>query len=321
MNPYTNTDFFSFFFVLLKRLFGLIPLANLPSDEIQLLVLSGVALSCALVGTFLILRNMAMLANSLSHTILLGIVVVHLLTSSANGLPPIGALVLASIVMGFVTSFLTEWIAKNFRLQSDASNGLVFTTLFAVGILLTSVFANHAHLGTEAIMGNADALHPDDLSFVWGIAFLNLLVVITFYFPLQITTFDPGFATASGYRTSFYHYLVMFLLSLTAVGAFRAVGVLMVLTFLVVPPIVARLFFNRLPYVLIAASAVGIVGSIVGVALSRHLLTVYNLPLSTSGLTVCVFSLLFSFALLFSPKKGVVARYLSKKKWKKRSLP
>lgn len=317
MNPYSHTSFFSFFLVLFGRLFGFYPSESWYSDEIQMLVLSGTAISCALVGTFLVLRKMAMLANSLSHTVLLGIVGVHLLTTSHHGLPPVSALFIASIFMGFITTFLTEWIAQNFKLQSDASNGLVFTTLFALGILLTSMFANHAHLGSEAIMGNADALHADDIAFVWGIAFFNVLVLTIFYKPYKMTTFDPSFASSSGYKTSFYKYLIMFQLALTAVGAFRAVGVLMVLTFLVVPPVIARLFFDRLILVLAGSCLVGVIGSCLGVAISRHIFSLYGIPLSTSGLTVCVFFLLFLLSILFSPKKGILAKYRFRKKWLK----
>ena len=170
-NPYAGENFFSFFVVLFGRLFGFLSgrlsADEMVSDEVQLCVLSGVAISAALVGTFLVLRKMTMLANSLSHTILVGIVVAFLIfgTSELN----FGVLVVAALLAGFLTTFLTEFVTKVMRLQEDASIGLVFTSLFALGVILAPLFTRSRRLGNEAIMGNVDALRISDIKLVFGV--------------------------------------------------------------------------------------------------------------------------------------------------------
>ncbi len=150
-NPYNGQTFFGFFLTLLHRLWGFVSgdleWRHLASDELQVVVLVGVASSSALVGTFLVLRKMTMLANALSHTILLGIVGAYLLTretvlfqDGGHGGPiNIQAMLLAALVMGLVTTFLTEFLTKTARLQEDASTGIVFTSLFALGIILVTL--------------------------------------------------------------------------------------------------------------------------------------------------------------------------------------
>src|ERR1700722_13660902 len=140
-NPYSGVDFFGFFQVLFMRILSG-EILNLATDEIQILVLMGVALSGALVGTFLVLRNMTMVANALSHTILVGIVGAYLLLSSLGALTDafegmsLMHLTLASLLAGLLTTLLTEFLNKVTGLQEDAAVGLVFTSLFALGVLL-----------------------------------------------------------------------------------------------------------------------------------------------------------------------------------------
>ena len=127
MNPYWGTNFFQFFATLLKRLTGQLPLETIPSDEIQLLTLLFISISTVILGTFLTLRKMTMLANSLSHTTLLGIVI-YLLFSiqkiSTLQLNPL-LLIIASILSAFLTLLFTEGVRYFFRLQEDAAIGLV----------------------------------------------------------------------------------------------------------------------------------------------------------------------------------------------------
>lgn len=319
MNPYYGQNFLEFFLVLFQRLRGIFT-GNLPlaTDELQMAVLIGVSVSTAMVGTFLVLRRMAMLANSLSHSILLGIVLTFLLSHGAGMVIDaththaslnFQLLFLAAIATGFVTSFLTEFLTKTVKLQEDASIGLVFNTFFSLGVILVTVYTRNVHLGTEAVMGNVDALHPDDLRLVGMIAAVNLILFLLLYRGYKITTFDPQLSTALGYRPTIYNYLLMLQVSITCVGAFRAVGVLLVLVFLTGSPLIARRLTHRLRTMLILATLVSVGASVMAVALTRHLLSVYGLPLSTSGVVVCIILLFFVLTLLFAPKTGEVARW------------
>jgi manganese/zinc/iron transport system permease protein len=311
INPYSNTTFFGFFWELLLRLYafmtGTLHWNDLVSDEIQMIVLICVASSAALVGTFLVLRKMTMLANSLSHTILLGIVLAFVFTQdgfleSAGQYHPINihVMLLTSLGVGIATAFLTEFLTKAARLQEDASTGIVFTSLFAMGIVLVTLLTRNAHVGTEVVMGNVDALHIDDIKLVFVILLLNMALILLFFKEYKITTFDPAMAKAVGISTLFFNYLLMVQVSATTIGAFRAVGVLMVLSFIVGPVLTARLLTHDLKKLLLLSIGIGCMASLLGVALTRHILTVYGVPLSTSGVVVCVIVLLFAGAVVAS---------------------
>lgn len=315
LNPYTGKTFIGFIQELFIRLYafltGNLSWNQLVSDEIQMIVLICVASSAALVGTFLVLRKMTMLANSLSHTILLGIVATFVFTQDgllANSdqyhTINVQAMLLASLVVGVLTAFLTEFLTKTIRLQEDASTGIVFTSLFALGIVLVTLLTRNAHVGTEVVMGNVDALHLDDIKLVAWVLLFNCLLVFLFFKEYKITTFDPSLAKALGISALFFNYLLMVQASATTVGAFRAVGVLMVLAFITGPVLTARLLTHDLKTLLFTAVGFGCLASIAGVALSRHILSVYGMPLSTSGLVVCVIVGLFLVTLLYQAIKS-----------------
>lgn len=310
MNPYWGTNFFEFFIVLFKRLSGQLPLAQLPSDEIQLLVLISMTFSTVLLGTFLTLRKMTMLANALSHTTLLGIVICFLLTiqTSADLDLNMPLLILSSILSAFLTILFTEGVHHFFRLQEDAAIGLVFTTLFALGILLVTLFTRNIHIGVEIITGNVDGLDQTDLFYTLSVALLNFIVMLFVYRSWAISAFDRQFAASSGLPVSRYHYLQMALTALTLVVSIRAVGVLLVLAFLVGPTLIARHWTHRLSTLLFSSLGVGIGFSILGVALARHLLSTAHLSLSTGGLIVTLLSLgyFLSAALTFRRSKGLM---------------
>lgn len=306
-NPYTQRTFLGFFSELLLRMWGFLSgnltISSLVSDEIQIIVLMGVATSSALVGSFLVLRKMTMLANSLSHTLLLGIVIAYVFTSNAplGDTPQINiqAMLLAALIMGLVTAFLTEFLTKTGRLQEDASTGIVFTSLFALGIILVTLLTRNAHIGAEVVMGNVDALHIDDCKLVLIVLAINVISFVLFFKEFKITTFDPGLARAFGISTIFFNYLLMAQVSATAIGAFRAVGVLMVLAFITGPVLTARLITHDLKKMMLLSVGLGCLAAVLGVAISRHMLSVYDLPLSTSGIVVCCIVLLFLIVITF----------------------
>lgn len=307
-NPYTGQNFFGFFAVLLTRLWdfiqGALPISQLAADEVQLLVLIGVAASSALVGSFLVLRRMTMLANALSHTILIGIVAAYILTHGQTVLGDedphlnIQAMLIAALAMGLLTTFLTEFLTRTAKLQEDASMGIVFTSLFAIGIIMVTTLTRSTHIGAEVVMGNVDALHIDDLKLILIILVLNSVLFFLFFKEFKITTFDPALAKALGISNVFFNYLLMVQVSATAIGAFRAVGVLMVLAFMTGPVLTARFLTHDLKKMIWLAILLGSSASLIGVALSRHFLSMNGLALSTAGIVVCTISALFLITLL-----------------------
>lgn len=297
-NPYSDQSFWGFFAVLYTRLCawftGRLPFEELVSDEIQMVTLVCVAVAGALVGTFLVLRRMTMLANALSHTILLGIVIAYLLFDELT----IPVLMMAALITGIVTTFLTAFFNQVIKLQEDASIGLVFSTLFALGILLLTLFSRNVHIGTELVMGNVDALQRGDCKLVGAVLGVNLVLFVLLYYGFKITTFDPHLARALGFSPLFFNYLLMVQTSATTIGAFKAVGVLMVMAFLVLPPLTARLLTACLSRMITLAACIGGAAAIIGVALSRHLLTFYGFGLSTGGIVVIVLGLFYGLGIL-----------------------
>ena len=326
LNPYFNEDFFGFFWVLAQRLWGFITgdatVTHLVADEIQMLVLIGVSFSCALVGTFLVLRRMTMLANALSHTILLGIVLAFLMThglgheEGEHSLSHLNLLwmLVAAALMGVITTVLTQLLTDIVGLQEDASIGLVFTSLFALGIVLVTLFTRNAHIGTEIIMGNVDGLHQRDLHLIFYIFLMNSALIFLFFKEYTITTFDPQLARTLGISALIFNYLLMLQTSITSIGSFRAVGVIMVLAFITAPPLTARLLSHHLRTILAMSGLIGAVSSILAVGLARHMLTVYSLPISTGGIVVCLMTLFFISALLFAPRQGIIAQWLLRRR-------
>ena len=326
-NPYYNADFGDFFILLFSRFWlflqGKLGLQDLASDEIQILVLCGVAASSALVGTFLILKRMTMLANSLSHTVLLGIVMAYLITRSTvteadshaqySGALDMHAMLIAALLMGLITVYLTEFLTKKARLQEDASTGIVFTSLFALGLVALTLLTRNAHIGTEVVMGNVDALHVDDCQLVFGILCINVVLLVLFFKEFTLSTFDPLLCKALGISTMFFNYLLMTQVSATVIGAFRAVGVLMVLAFITGPALSARLLTHSLKKMLALGVFLGCLASAIGVALSRHLLSVYDTPLSTGGLVVCTIVLLYIAVAIAAPQQGLIARQVHRR--------
>jgi manganese/zinc/iron transport system permease protein len=312
-NPYSGTTFLQFLLLFCQRLWlllsGQLAPAELAADEIQIFVLGSLALSTATLGCFLVLRRMTMLANALSHTILLGIAIVYFIMHLGAGLAgpkaathemiSIEGMLFAALLMGLTTTFLTEVLNKHVGLQADASIGIVFTSLFALSVILVTLLTRNAHLGTEVVMGNVDALNYSDLKLVLAALAMNTLLFWLFFKEYTLTTFDPGLSKALGISAMAFNYLLMIQVSATTIAGFRAVGVLMVLAMITGPALTAQLLTRNLKQMIMLAAAVGALASLLGVALSRHLLTVSHLALSTSGIVVMVIGLLFAAALIF----------------------
>ncbi|MGB7978607.1 MAG: metal ABC transporter permease [Chlamydiales bacterium] len=268
------------------------------TDLLQIAVLSAIAIACGLLGPFLVLKRMTLFANALSHTLLLGVALAFLITGSS--LFHLPNLLIGALLAALMTALFTGGLTRIFRLQEDASIGLVFTALFALGIVVVTLYTRDAHLGIEAVMGNADVLQGSDLKLALGLAGLNLAAVLLFFRQLQLTSFDPNLAKTMGIRSGFFHFLLLFLAAATCIGAFRAVGVLLVLAFLVGPFLIARLFCDRLPKLLVWSPLIGVGASAAGVGISRICLDLFGWALSTGGIVTSLIGVGYVAALLYS---------------------
>lgn len=301
MNPYKGLHFFEFFKVLFCRIgdFFMGRELQLQSDELQVLVLLLMGISCSLVGTFLWLKKMTMVANAISHTILAGIAAVFAVSYFWHDIAiSEGYVIGASLLAAFLTVIGAQFFSLKIGLKEDVAVGIVFTVLFAVGVILITLFSKNAHIGAELLMGNIDALLITDLSMQFKLALLNVFLMTLFYRAFLTTSFDPLFGRLIGFYPKRMSYLMMGLVAITAVVSFRAAGVMLVLVFFVLPPLLARRFTCRLKNILMLSCAVSAVASLVSVAAARHLFSVYGASIATSALAACLLCCSYLLVLL-----------------------
>ncbi len=276
-----------------------------------ILVGSCVAAACALVGTFLVLRQMALLGDAISHAVLPGIVIAFLMTGERAPLP----MVLGAGALGVLTVFLVEAFHRTRRLKEDASIGVVFPALFSLGVVLITKYAGQVDLDLDCVLYGEIAYAPLDLLFfqeqsigpkaLWvngAVLLANLLFVSLLYKELKLTTFDTGLAAALGFSPIVLHYVLMSMVSVTVVGAFESVGAILVVAMLVVPPATAYLLTDRLLVMLAGAVGCGVLSSVFGYWLA------YWLDASIAGAMATVSGILFAIAFVASPRYGLLAR-------------
>lgn len=280
------------------------------------IILTGslVAISCALLGCFLILRRMALVSDAISHAVLPGIVLAFLFSGSRDSL----TMVIGASLLGLITTFLIEFFHKKAKLQSDAAIGVTFTWLFAIGVVLISLFAGKVDLDQDCVLYGEIAYTPLDMIILEGgyilapkaivvmsaVLIAILLVLYFFYKELLLTSFDPGYATALGLSTAFWHYLLMGMVSATTVASFESVGAILVVALLIVPPATAYLLTDNFKRMLVIASSVGVVASASGYYLAVWM----DGSIAAAIATMC--GLLFTLAFVFSPTHGILKRKL-----------
>jgi manganese/zinc/iron transport system permease protein len=277
--------------------------------EIQLIaVIVGVA--CALPGVFLVLRRMAMMSDAISHTVLLGIVLGFFAIGSLES--PL--LVLAAAAVGVLTVSLVELLIRTRLVRQDAAIGLVFPALFSVAVILISRFARGVHLDVDAVLLGELAFAPLDRVLVAGldlprslvvmgvILLLNVTFIALFYKELKLTTFDAGLAVALGFSPVVVHYALMIMVSVTAVGAFDAVGSILVVALMITPPAAAYLLTDRLSRMLLYSAALAAAGAVGGFWLA------VALDANVAGAMAAMLGVLFLGVFLLAPSRGLLAQ-------------
>lgn len=276
------------------------------------LVASLVAASCALVGSFLLLRRMAMLADAISHAVLPGIAIAFLLTDRRTPLP----MLLGAGALGVLTSVIVEWLHRRGRLQQDASIGVTFTWLFAVGVILITAFAGQVDLDQECVLygeiayapwdtwtlASGVSLGPRAVWIVGGALLVNAAWMLLAWKELKLCAFDPALARSLGIPVTLFHYALMGATSVTTVTAFESVGAILVVALIVGPAATAYLLTDRLGRMVALAMVIGVASAVLGVPLARVL------DASIAGCIAVVTGVLFTLAWCFSPSHGWVVR-------------
>ncbi len=275
------------------------------------IILTGslVAITGSLLGSFLVLRRMAMVGDAIAHAVLPGIVIAFLLSGTRASL----VMLIGATLTGVLTTFLIEFIHERFRLQTDASIGIVYTFFFATGIILISALAGQVDLDQDCVLYGEIAYVPLDLWVthtginlgprnVWilGINFLFIASIVLWGFRgLYLTTFDPLYAKTIGLSTTFWHYLLMSLVSLTTVLAFESVGAILVLAFFIAPALSAYLVTHSFKAMLITGSIIGTLAAITGYYLA------FTINGSIAGSMATMGGVLFIIAFAWSKAKPI----------------
>lgn len=282
----------------------------LPQIEIQLVAVV-VAATCALPGTFLVLRRMAMMSDAISHAILPGIVAGFFLTHDLGS--PL--LIATAACTGLLTVVLVELLNRTRLVREDAAIGLVFPVLFSIGVVLIARYAGDVHLDIDAVLLGELAFAPFDrlvvgvydlgpraLYLVGGVGMLNLVFIALFYKELKLATFDAGLAAALGFAPALLHYALMGLVSVTSVAAFDAVGSILVVALMIGPPAAAHLLTDRLSVMIGLSVLLSAVSAVSGYWLA-HLLDA-----SIAGAMATMVGVVFGLVFFFAPDHGLVAR-------------
>lgn len=271
-----------------------------------------VGMAAALLGPFLVLRQNAMLADAISHSIVFGIVMVWLATGIVSG--PIQ--ILGAALTGLLTVWLTEALAGTGRMKDDAAIGLVFPLLFSIGVLLINLYARNVHIDTHAVLlGEIGFVWLDTLevgpllvpkAMVWMavVTAINAAFVTLFWKELKIATFDPVLAHALGLAPRALFYALLFLVSGTAVAAFDAVGAILFVAFVIVPPATGYLLSDRLAHIVWIGIAVAAVAAVAGYGAA------IALDVSIGGAMAVTAGLCLALAVLAGPRHGMAAALL-----------
>lgn len=260
-----------------------------PSQEILLIAVLTAA-SCAIPGVFLVLRKMSMTADSITHTILLGIVLAFMATGDLSS----PFLLFGAALVGTATVWLTELLTKTRLVSSDSATGIIFPFLFSIAVILITRYAGSAHLDTDSVLLGELAFAPFDRMVVGGVDLgakgiyisgallvINILFVWLFFKELTVASFDPVLAAVMGFSPALIHYSLMTLVSVTAVGAFETAGSVLVTAFMIAPGAAAYLLTDNLRNMLFIAVALGVACGVLG------FFTAMVLDVSVSGTMAC----------------------------------
>lgn len=245
---------------------------------------------CAVLSCYLVLKGWSLMGDAVSHAVLPGIVLAY-----AAGLP----LAVGAFLSGLFCAVATGYIKANSRVKEDTAMGVVFTGLFALGLVLFTKIKSDLHLD-HILFGNILGLEPGDLRNTLITAGLTLAVVLGLRRDLLLFCFDPAQARAIGLPTRLLYYLLLSLLAMTIVVSLKAVGIILVIAMLVTPGCIAYLLTDRFDRMLLIATAAAVGSSLTGVYVS------FFLNASTGACIVLIQALVFVIAVVFAPKHGML---------------
>lgn len=249
-----------------------------------------VGVMSGLIGSFIILRGMALMGDAISHAVLPGVAVAYMLGIN---------IILGASLFGILAAMLIGLVASHSKLKNDTAIGIVFSAFYALGFILIAAAESATNLH-HILFGNVLAVSDSDLITTTCILIVVILFITLFYKELLINSFDETFAKTYGLNTQFIHYGLMLMLTLVTVSALQTVGIILVVAMLITPAATAFLWTDRLHWMLVFSAIIGAVSAIVGLFLS------YTLNWASGPSIVLVSALVFGLSFLSSPKQGLI---------------
>jgi manganese/zinc/iron transport system permease protein len=278
-----------------------------------LVVLAGVGLLGAAagpVGAFAVLRRRALVGDALAHATLPGVCVAFLLVGEKD----LSWLLLGALVSGLLAVGVLALLARYSRVKEDAAVGVVLSVFFGAGIVLSGIIQKQATEGGKAglesfILGKTAGLLLADVQLIAALAAGCLVIVALLYKELRLVAFDREFATAQGWPAVWIDLLLLALVAVVVVVGLPAVGAVMVAALLIIPATAARFWTDRLGVMLLLSGGIGLTTGVVGAGLSARF---DKLP--AGPVIVLVGSAIFAASVLFSPRRGVIARWIESRR-------
>jgi manganese/zinc/iron transport system permease protein len=277
------------------------------------------AMSCALLGNYLVLRRMSMMGDAISHAVLPGLAIAFLISGSRDSLP----MLIGAVLIGVLTTLFIQGIDRLSGLDRGASMGVVFTTLFALGLILIRQAADHVDLDPGCVLYGAIELTPLDTYLIFGweipqaavtngaMLLINLVFVTLFFKELKITSFDPALATTIGINAQAMQYVLMTLVAATTIASFESVGSILVIAMLIVPGAAAHLLTDRLAPMLMISLLLAAASAVLGHIGAITIPTWFGFQdTSTAGMMAFGSGVLFTVVLLFAPRYGLISRWV-----------
>lgn len=250
------------------------------------------------VGCFIILRSMSLMGDAISHAVLPGVALSFILGIN---------FFIGAIVFGLLASIIITFIKENSIIKGDTAIGITFSSFLALGVILIGV-ANSSTDLFHILFGNILAVQDSDKWITIIVSIIVLAVIVLFFKELLITSFDPVLAKTMGMNVNAYHYLLMVLLTLVSVTAMQSVGTILIVAMLITPAATAYLYAKSLKTMIVMASAIGALTSVIGLFLG------YTLNIAAGSSIVITSTILFFINFFFSPRQGLLTKRLLKKR-------
>lgn len=254
-----------------------------------------VGIISGVIGSFIVLRGMALMGDAISHAVLPGVAVSYMLGIN---------FFFGAVVAGVLAALGIGYVNNNSHIKNDSAIGIIFTAFLALGIILITSLKSSTDL-YHILFGNVLAVRSSDMWITLVIGAIILLCVFLFYKELLVSSFDPTMSASYGLPNQLIHYFLMTLLTLVTVASLQTVGVILVVAMLITPAATAYMLTDRLSTMIYLAMSFGVVAAIVGLYLS------FTYNLSSGGSIVLTSAVLFAIVFIFSPKHGVLFKKLA----------